>query len=167
MPGLEVKLIDEDGKDVPRGSIGEIALRRRGKWFRLKDAAIMDEDGYFWHKGRVDDIIISAGWTISPIEVEDVLLSHSAVKEVAVVGIPDQERGHIVNAFVVTNHEPSQALKKELQEFVKDRLSKHEYPRQIEFVDRLPKTEVGKIRRKELKESLQRQDEGTAVNRVT
>ena len=152
MPGLEVKLIDEVGREIPQGQIGEIALKRRGEWFRVKDAAVMDEEGYFWHKGRVDDIIISAGWTISPNEVEDVLRTHRAVKEVAVVGIPDQERGQIVKAFVVTDLKPNLELKKELQNFVKDKLSKHEYPREIEFMEALPKTEGGKVRRKELKE---------------
>lgn len=152
MPGLEVKLIDEAGGEVPQGQIGEIALRRRGEWFRVKDAAVVDEEGYFWHKGRVDDIIISAGWTISPNEVEDVLRTHQAVKEVAVVGVSDQERGQIVKAFIVTDLRPNLELKKELQDFVKDKLSKHEYPREIEFTEALPKTEGGKVRRKELKE---------------
>lgn len=152
MPGLEVKLIDEAGNEVPQGQIGEIALKRKGEWFRVKDAAIVDEEGYFWHKGRVDDIIISAGWTISPNEVEDVLRTHRAVKEVAVVGIPDQERGQIVKAFVVTDLEPNSELTKQLQDFVKDKLSKHEYPREIEFMEALPKTDGGKVRRKELKE---------------
>ena len=154
LPGLEVKLIDEEGRDVPQGKIGELALKRRGKWFRLKDTAVMDKDGYFWHKGRVDDIIISAGWTISPDEVEDVLIKHSAVREVAVVGVPDQARGQIVMAFVVSNLVPNQELKEELKEFVKDKLSKHEYPRDIEFVGELPKTEIGKIKRKELRETV-------------
>jgi len=152
MPGLEVKLIDEMGNEVPQGQIGEIAVKRRGEWFRAKDAAVMDEDGYFWHKGRVDDIIISAGWTISPNEVEDVLRSHPAVKEIAVVGIADKERGQIVKAFIVPNRQPNLELKKELQDFVKDKLSKHEYPREIEFMEALPKTEGGKIKKKELKE---------------
>jgi acetyl-CoA synthetase len=151
-----VKLIDEAGKEVSQGQIGEIALKRRGEWFRVKDAAVADEEGYFWHKGRVDDIIISAGWTISPNEVEDVLRTHRAVKEVAVVGIPDQERGQIVKAFIVTDLTPTLELKKELQDFVKDKLSKHEYPREIEFMEALPKTEGGKVRRKELKEMFSR-----------
>ncbi|MGA2463236.1 MAG: AMP-binding protein [Thermodesulfobacteriota bacterium] len=152
MPGIEVKVINDTGKETANGQIGEIAIKRRGEWFRAKDAAVVDEDGYFWHKGRVDDIIISAAWTISPNEVEDVLLKHRAVKEVAVLGIPDKERGQIVKAFIVPNVEPNLALKKELQDFVKDRLSKHEYPREIEFMGALPKTEAGKIKRKELKE---------------
>ena len=154
MPGLEIKLIDQEGNGVPQGQIGEIALKRRGEWFRVKDAAVVDEDGYFWHKGRADDIVISAGWTISPTEVEDVLLMHGAVQEAAVVGVPDQERGQIVKAFVVSNLEPSSGLKKKLQGFVKNKLSMHEYPREIDFIESLPKTEGGKIKREELKKRL-------------
>ena len=151
MPGMEVTLLDKEGKEVPRGTIGEIALKRRGEWFRVKDAAVVDEDGYYWHKGRVDDVIISAGWTISPTEVEDALQKHPAVLEVAVVGVPHKDRGLIVKAFIVTNREPSQGLKEEIQNFVKERLSKHEYPREIQFMKSFPKTEGGKIKREELK----------------
>jgi acetyl-CoA synthetase len=151
MPGLDVRLIDEYEKEVPRGQIGEIAIWRRGKWVRTRDAAMMDEDGYFWHKGRVDDIIISAGWTISPTEVEDGLLKHSDVQEAAVIGVPDSERGQIVKAFIVAAREPGPEFKKELQDFVKTRLSKHEYPREIEFLDSLPKTEGGKVRKQALR----------------
>lgn len=151
MPGLEVKLIDDQENEIAQGKIGEIAIRRRGRWVRTRDAALVDEDGYFWHKGRVDDIIISAGWTISPTEVEDCLQKHSGVREVAVIGVPDPERGQIIKAFVATKAKPSPELKKELQEFVKNQLSKHEYPREIEFVDALPKTEGGKISKQALK----------------
>ncbi len=151
MPGMEVTLLDKEGKEVPRGMIGEIAMKRRGEWFRVKDAAVVDEDGYYWHKGRVDDVIISAGWTISPTEVEDALQKHPAVLEVAVVGVPHKDRGLIVKAFIVTNREPSQGLKEEIQNFVKERLSKHEYPREIQFMKSFPKTEGGKIKREELK----------------
>jgi len=151
MPGIEIALLDKEGNEVPKGTIGEIAMKRRGQWFRVKDAAVLDEDGYYWHKGRVDDVIISAGWTISPTEVEDVLQKHPAVLEVAVVGVPNKDRGLIVKAFIVTNREPSQGLKGELQNFVKERLSKHEYPREIQFVKSFPRTEGGKIRREELK----------------
>ena len=151
MPGLEVKLIDDQENEIPHGRVGEIAVRRRGRWVRTRDAAQLDEDGYFWHKGRVDDIIISAGWTISPTEIEDCLLKHGAVRETAVIGVPDPERGQIVKAFVATDVTPGPELKKELQEFVKTRLSRHEYPREIEFMDALPKTEGGKIKKQALK----------------
>jgi acetyl-CoA synthetase len=151
MPGIEIALLDKEGKEVSTGMIGEIAIKRRGEWFRAKDAAVVDEDGYYWHKGRVDDVIISAGWTISPIEVENVLQKHPSVLEVAVVGVADKERGQIVKAFIVTNQDPNQSLKEEIQNFIKERLSKHEYPREIEFMKNLPKTEGGKIKKEELK----------------
>lgn len=152
LPGIEVALIDEKGKEVPPGQIGEVALKRRGEWFRVKDLAVMDEDGYFWHKGRADDVIISSGWTISPVEVEDMLLRHPSVKEAAVVGVPDKKGGQIVKAFIVSDAKPSPGLIKELQDFVKNNLSKHEYPKAIEFLPILPKTEGGKVKRKELKD---------------
>lgn len=151
MPGMVVTLLDKEGHEVSKGTVGEIAMKRRGEWFRVKDAAIVDEDGYYWHKGRVDDVIISAAWTISPTEVEDALQKHPAVLEVVVVGAPDKERGQIVKAFIVTNQDPTEKLKGELQNFVKERLSKHEYPREIEFVQSLPRTEGGKVKREELK----------------
>lgn len=153
MPGVEVSLLDDQGNEVKQGEIGEIALKRRGEWFRVKDAAYVDEDGYFWHKGRVDDIIISAGWTISPVEIEDVMKKHKAVKDVAVVGVPDKDRGQIIKGFVVTDAERTPELAKELQDFVRNQLSKHEYPREIVYLDKLPRTEAGKIKRNELKQS--------------
>jgi acetyl-CoA synthetase len=152
LPGIEVALIDEKGQEVPAGQIGEVALKRRGQWFRVKDLAVVDEDGYFWHKGRADDVIISSGWTISPVEVEDMLLRHPSVKEAAVVGVPDKQGGQIVKAFIVSDAKPSPGLIKELQDFVKNNLSKHEYPKAIEFLPSLPKTEGGKVKRKELKD---------------
>ena len=153
MPGMKITLLDKEGNQVPHGKIGEIAMERRGQWFRAKDAAVIDEDGYYWHKGRVDDVIISAGWTISPTEVEDVIQKHPAVLEVVVVGVPDKERGQIVKAFIVAKEEPHKKLKEEIQNFVKERLSKHEYPREIEFVKNFPRTEGGKIKKEELKNS--------------
>lgn len=155
MPGIEITLLDEEGKEVPPGTTGEIALKRRGAWFRVKDAAVVDEDGYYWHKGRVDDVIISSGWTISPTEVEDVLQKHPAVKEGLVVGVPDNERGQLVKAFVITDQVPDEALAEEIKNFVKERLSKHEYPRLIEFVESFPRTEGGKIKREEMKRKQQ------------
>jgi acetyl-CoA synthetase len=152
MLGLEVAIIDEKGNKLPPGKIGEIALKRKDGWFRVKDAGVYDEEGYFWHKGRVDDVIISSGWTISSSEVEDALQKHSAVEEAVVVGAPDKDRGQIVKAYLKVNKEPSEALKKEIQDFVKERLSKHEYPRAIEFLNEIPKTTGGKIDRKKIKE---------------
>lgn len=136
---------------MPPGEIGEIAVKRRGEWFRTKDAGMMDEDGYFWHKGRSDDVIISAGWTISPVEVEDALSKHSSVLEAAVVGVPDEMRGLVLKALVIAERKDKQ-FETELKEFIKQRLSAHEYPRIIEFVDELPKTPAGKVNRKALKE---------------
>jgi acetyl-CoA synthetase len=135
---------------VPPGVIGEIAVRRRGEWFHAKDAGLVDEDGYFWHKGRSDDVIISAGWTISAVEVEDALMKHPDVQEVAVIGVPDELRGLIVKAFIISRRS-GQEFEEELKGFVKKRLSAHEYPRAIEFVDELPKTPAGKVNRKVLR----------------
>ena len=152
MLGLKVAVIDEEGNELPPGEIGQVAVWRKGQWIRIGDAAYVDKDGYFWHKGRIDDIIISAGYTIGPFEIEEVLEKHPAVQRAAVVGSPDQERGEIVKAFIVTDQQPTEELKRDIQEFVKARLSKHEYPREIEFIQQLPETPDGKIKRKELKE---------------
>ncbi|MFC1798249.1 acyl-CoA synthetase [Thermodesulfobacteriota bacterium] len=152
MPGMEITLLDKEGKQVPQGTIGEVAVKRKGEWFRVKDAAVVDEDGYYWHKGRVDDVIISAGWTISPTEVEDAIHKHPAVIEVAVLGVPDKVRGQIVKAFIVAKQKPNKLLAEEIKSFVKKSLSKHEYPRKIEFLKSLPKTEGGKIKKAELKD---------------
>jgi enamine deaminase RidA (YjgF/YER057c/UK114 family) len=114
----------------------------------------MDEDGYFWFQARTDDMIITSGYNISGLEVENVLLGHPSVAECAVIGVPDQERGQIVKAFVVLAHEvqPSQALAKELQNFVKSEIAPYKYPRALEFVSALPKTNTGKIQRFRLRE---------------
>ena len=151
MLGLNVAIIDSKGNPVSPGQIGEIAIMRKDGWFRVKDAAVQDEKGYFWHKGRVDDIILSSGWTISAVEVEDKLQKHKNVLEAVVIGAPDKDRGEIVKAYVKANVKPSETLKKELQDFVKLELSRHEYPREIEFVHEIPKTEGGKVNRKEVK----------------
>ena len=151
MLGVNLAIIDSEGNRLPPGQLGEIAIMRKDGWFRVKDAAVEDDDGYYWHKGRVDDIILSSGWTISATEVEDKLQQHKNVLEAVVIGVPDKDRGEIVKAFVKTNAEPTEDLKIELQDFVKIELSKHEYPREIEFVDAIPKTEGGKTNRKEVK----------------
>jgi acetyl-CoA synthetase len=150
--GQRVAVLDEKGNELPPGKEGQIAVWRGNGWIRVGDIVSQDEEGYFWYKCRADDVIISAGYTIGPIEIEEALKKHPAVVEVAVVGSPDKERGEVVKAFIKTNRNPSEPLKKEIQEFVKTNLSKHEYPREIEFLKELPKTPDGKIKRKELKE---------------
>jgi acetyl-CoA synthetase len=174
MPGWDVQILDEDERPVPVGERGEICLRARsnphyplgywrndeasketfgGQWFHTKDAARLDEDGYVWYEGRADDVIIAAGYRIGPFEVESVCLEHQAVREAAAVAWPDERRGNVVKAFIVLaeGHEPSDALVAEIQGFVRGRLSAYAYPRIIEFVDDLPKTLTGKIRRVELR----------------
>jgi acetyl-CoA synthetase len=176
MPGWEVEVLDEDEKPLPPGERGEICLRARsnphypigywnrpedteeefgGDWFHTKDAAERDEDGYFWYAGRADDVIISAGYRIGPFEVESACVEHPAVQEAAAVASPDPKRGDIVKAFIVLGegNEASDALADEIKQFVRGHLSAFAYPREIEFVDDLPKTLTGKIRRIELREA--------------
>jgi acetyl-CoA synthetase len=150
--GHKIGILDEKGNELPPGKEGQLALWKNGGWIRVGDIVSQDEDGYLWYKCRADDVIISQGYTIGPIEIEEALKKHPAVIEVAVVGSPDKERGEVVKAFIRTNRNPSEPLKEEIQEFVKINLSKHEYPREIEFMNELPKTPDGKIKRKELKE---------------
>ena len=121
------------------------------------DLAKQDEDNYFWFQGRSDDIISSAGYRIGPFEVESSLLEHPAVAEAAVIGKPDESKGEIVKAFVVLNitYKASEDLAREISAFVRDRLSKHQYPREIEFLDELPKTQSGKIQRFRLREIIE------------
>jgi acetyl-CoA synthetase len=175
MPGWDVQILDEDGKPVAQGERGEICLRARsnphyplgywnlpdasretfgGEWFHTKDAARQDEDGYYWYEGRADDVIIAAGYRIGPFEVESVCLEHQAVAEAAAVASPDEVKGHVVKAFIVLaeGHPPSDELARDIQRFVRDRLSAYAYPRKIEFTQELPKTLTGKIRRIELRQ---------------
>ena len=175
MPGWDVQILDEDEQPVPQGERGEICLRARsnphyplgywqqpeatretfgGDWFHSKDAAVMDEDGYVWYAGRADDVIIAAGYRIGPFEVESACLEHPAVREAAAVASPDEVKGNVVKAFVVLadGHEPSDETAGDIKRFVRERLSAYAYPRRIEFVDDLPKTLTGKIRRVELRE---------------
>ena len=176
MPGWDVQILDEDERPLPQGERGEICLRARsnphypigywrndeaseetfgGEWFHTKDAASVDEDGYVWYEGRADDVIIAAGYRIGPFEVESACLEHPAVAEAAAVASPDERRGSVVKAFIVlaSGHEGSDELVKEIQTHVRDRLSAYAYPRKIEFVDELPKTLTGKIRRIELRQA--------------
>jgi len=151
VPGWDVAILDERGAPAPTGETGEIAVRRKGAWFRVKDRGRMDADGYFWHGGRSDDVIISAGWTLSAVEIEDTLLAHPDVHEAAVVAVPDALRGHVAKAYVVAARRDG-ALAEELMAWTKARLSQHAYPRAVEFVDALPKTPAGKVNRKALRD---------------
>ncbi len=176
MPGWDVQLLDEDENPVAQGERGEICLRARsnphyplgywrndedseetfgGEWFHSKDAASLDEDGYVWYEGRADDVIIAAGYRIGPFEVESALLEHACVAEAAAVASPDERRGNVVKAFIVLaeGKEGSDELVEEIKGFVRGRLSAYAYPRKIEFVDELPKTLTGKIRRIELRQA--------------
>lgn len=174
-PGNAVDIIDEDGNPVPVNEIGDIAvpldspalfreyykdmertkISRRGNYYITGDQARKDEDGYFWFEGRRDDIIISSGYTIGPFEVEDALVKHPYIQECAVVGSPDEIRGTIVKAFIVLKQnvdKDNPNLIKELQDHVKELTAPYKYPREIEFLDDLPKTTSGKIRRIELRQ---------------
>ena len=172
-PGYDVRVIDFDGEECAAGEEGDIALRGdapalfagywnapeetaavyRGDWYVTGDRAVRDEDRYLWFTGRADDVILSAAYRIGPFEVESALLEHPAVAESAVVGKPDPDRGQIVKAFVVLRpgNAGDAALVSELQEHCKRVTAPYKYPREIEFVEELPKTRSGKIRRVELR----------------
>src|SRR5690606_27876619 len=109
-------------------------------------------DGYFYHAGRADDVIISAGWTMSAVEIEDAILKHPDVLEAAAIGVPDELRGQVVKAFIIAKKPDTDAFRQEIQDMVRARLAAHEYPRHIAFVNELPKTPAGKIHRKKLRE---------------
>ena len=151
VPGLEVAVIDENGHELPPMRTGEIAVRRKSGWFHVKDRGYRDEEGYFYIEGRSDDVIISAGWTMSAVEIENTLLKHPAVLEAAVVAAPDPVRGQVAKAYIVARH-AHPGLVEEIQAFMKDNLAKHEYPRQVELVDELPRTPGGKVNRKALRD---------------
>ena len=176
MPGIEMAIIDHEGNPLPADEEGDIAIRVKpqrapglfvdykgdperfaacfvGDWYITGDRGYVDTDGYFWFVSRADDVILSAGYRIGPFEVESALIEHEAVAESAVVASPDETRGAVVKAFVVLapGHEASPELGKALQEHVKSVTAPYKYPRKIEFVDALPKTVSGKIRRVELR----------------
>ena len=152
IPGQKLQVQKPDGSPAEPGVVGELMLWRRNGWETTKDLARIDEDGYFYHAGRADDVIISAGWTMSAVEIENTLLKHPDVREVAVIGVPDATRGQVVKAFVVSNRAPGDAFVDELKSFTRERLSQHEFPRHIEFVSELPKTPAGKVHRKVLRD---------------
>jgi acetyl-CoA synthetase len=151
IPGGKVEVQDPEGRPCPPGVMGEMKVWRRNGWIATKDLGRTDEDGYFFHGGRADDVIISAGWTMSAIEIEDAVLKHPDVREVGAIGVPDSLRGQVVKAFVVTDRKGDESFAKEIQDLVRQRLSQHEYPRLVEFVAELPKTPAGKVNRKMLR----------------
>ncbi len=152
VPGVEVEVHDSEGRLSPPGVVGELVVWRNGDWLPTKDLARADSDGYFYHAGRADDVIISAGWTMSAVEIENAILGHPDVLEAAVIGVPDEVRGRVVKAFVVSARSANDSFAKEIQELVRSRLSQHEYPRHVAFVAELPKTPAGKIHRKMLRD---------------
>src|SRR6185436_15689546 len=143
VPGLTLQVQKSDGTPAEPGVVGELMLWRHDRWETTKDLAHVDDDGYFYHAGRADDVIISAGWTMSAIEIEDVLLRHPDVREAAVIGVADTLRGQVVKAFIVSARGGDDAFARELQDFTRTRLSQHEYPRCVAFVAALPKTPAG------------------------
>jgi acetyl-CoA synthetase len=151
IPGGRVEVHDSQGRSCPPGVTGEMKVWRRNRWIATKDLGRIDEDGYYYHGGRADDVIISAGWTMSAIEIEDAILKHPDVREAGAIGVPDTLRGQVVKAFVVAERKGDEAFAREIQDLVRARLSQHEYPRQVEFVAELPKTPAGKVNRKILR----------------
>ncbi|WP_337098727.1 acetate--CoA ligase [Paenibacillus sp. YIM B09110] len=174
IPGVSAAIIDDNGNEVPPYRMGNLAIRtpwpsmmrkiwnnpsKYEEYFRLEgwyvsgDSAYMDEDGYFWFQGRIDDVINTSGERVGPFEVESKLVEHPAVAEAGVIGKPDPMRGEIIKAFIALRegYVASEELKKEISQFVKVGLSAHAAPREIEFKDKLPKTRSGKIMRRVLK----------------
>jgi acetyl-CoA synthetase len=152
VPGLKLQVQKPDGTAAEPGVVGELMLWRRNKWETTKDLARIDADGYFYHAGRADDVIISAGWTMSAVEIENTMLKHPDVREVAIIGVPDATRGQVAKAFIVSGRSPSDDFVEELKTFTRERLSQHEFPRHIAFVSELPKTPAGKVHRKVLRD---------------
>jgi acetyl-CoA synthetase len=152
IPGGRVEVHDAMGRPCSPGVTGEMKVWRRDRWIATRDLGYTDEDGYFYHAGRADDVIISAGWTMSAVEIEDAILKHPDVREAAAIGVPDPLRGHVVKAFVVAGRPGDEAFQREIQDLVRQRLSHHEYPRVVAFVPELPKTPAGKVNRKLLRE---------------
>ncbi|MGE6367722.1 acetate--CoA ligase [Planococcus kocurii] len=174
VPGINVAIVDDQGNVLPPNQMGNLAIEKgwpammrqiwnnpakydsyflKDKWYVSGDSAYMDEEGYFWFQGRVDDVIMTSGERVGPFEVESKLLEHPAVAEAGVIGKPDPVRGEIIKAFVALNdgYEPSEELVQDIQQFVKKGLAAHSAPREIEFKDKLPKTRSGKIMRRVLK----------------
>lgn len=174
IPGVEAAIVDNQGNELPPYRMGNLAIKKGwpsmmdsiwnnkekydsyfmpGGWYVSGDSAYMDEDGYFWFQGRVDDVIMTSGERVGPFEVESKLVEHPAIAEAGVIGKPDPVRGEIIKAFIALRegHEPSDQLKEDIRLFVKQGLAAHAAPREIEFKDKLPKTRSGKIMRRVLK----------------
>src|SRR5262249_18368467 len=170
VPGYEAMVVDESGQQLPAHTVGRLAVRGptgcryldapdlqrkyvQNGWNITGDSYRMDDDGYFWYEGRTDDLIVSAGYKISAVEIEGVLVEHPKVAECAVIGSPSEERGEIVKAFVVLKAEcvDSELLRRELQDYVKSQIAPYKYPRAIEFVSELPRSATGKLQRARLR----------------
>ncbi len=174
LPGHTCAIVDDSGTPLPDGEVGHIAVKAPhpvmflgylnrpdataekyvGDWLLTGDTGLRDADGYYWFRGRADDVITSAGYRIGPTEIEEALLRHAAVQNVAVIGVPDPVRTEVIKAFIVlaAGYTASDELVAELQDFVRQGLARHEVPRLIEFMDSLPMTTTHKIMRRELRE---------------
>jgi acetyl-CoA synthetase len=179
-PGHRIAVIDDEGRELPSGSVGDVAVHRRwldgtpdpvfflgywgndaataakytGDWCRTGDQAQTDDEGYLWYQGRADDMFKVAGYRVGPTEIENCLVKHAAVANCAVVPSPDETRGAVVKAFILLapGHTPSEPLKEALRDHVKRHLAPYQQPREIEFVAELPMTTTGKVQRKVLRD---------------
>ena len=174
-PGHRIALLNDAGERIADGEVGEIAVWREGDpvvfleywhnpeatlakfsagWGLTGAVALRDAEGFYWYRGRTDDVIKSAGYRIGPAEIEDCLLKHPAVANAAVIGVPDAHRGEAVKAYVVltASSAPSEGLREQIRAHVRTRLALYQYPREIEFIDALPMTTTGKVQRRLLRE---------------
>ncbi|WP_172371098.1 acetate--CoA ligase [Sporosarcina jiandibaonis] len=174
VPGIEIAIIDHQGNKLPADEMGNLAIKKdwpammhsiwnnkevydssfiNDEWYITGDSALMDEDGYFWFQGRVDDVIMTSGERVGPFEVEAKLLEHEAIEEAGVIGIPDPVEGEVIKAYIVLkeHYDPSNELEEDIKSFVRKGLAAYASPREIEFKDKLPKTRSGKIMRSVLK----------------
>jgi 2-aminobenzoate-CoA ligase len=181
VPGYEAKIVDEAGREVPRGTLGRLAVRGptgcryladkrqtnyvEHGWNVTGDTYVQDADGYFWYQARSDDMIVSAGYNIAGPEVEQVLLAHPAVAECGVVGAPSADRGQIVKAYIVLRggFTGDAALTRVLQDYVKAEIAPYKYPRAIEYVTALPRTDTGKLQRFRLRETASQTPDGAKL----
>jgi acetyl-CoA synthetase len=180
-PGFEVEIVDENGNPATNNSIGQIALNRHGfayvfkgywqdaektaasylnQWHLTGDLARRDDDGYFWFEGRSDDLINTSGYRVGPFEIESALIEHPAVTEAAVIAVPDAQRGEVIRAYVtlMPGQSGSPELTEALQQIVREKVGKHAFPRQVEYVEALPKTPSGKIQRFLLRKEASKKD---------